>query len=66
VFLYPGGPDPNVSVSVSGARAVLSAADSGTIGSVGGIRLDHSLQPRAKATASGLESDELKSLGYVE
>jgi hypothetical protein len=46
---------------------VLSAADPpGDIGSVGQIHLDHSLQPRAKPTAPGVQSDELKSLGYVE
>jgi DNA-directed RNA polymerase specialized sigma24 family protein len=50
-----------------GGPVVVSAADApGEIGSVGGIHLDHSLQPRAKATAPGVESDELKSLGYVE
>ena len=67
VFLSPGGADANVSVSVNGAApVVLSAAESGPIGSVAGIRLDHSLQPRAKPSAPGVESDELKSLGYVE
>jgi hypothetical protein len=67
LFLWPGGADANVSASVNGAApVVLSVANSGAIGSVAGIHLDHSLQPRAKPTAPGVESDELKSLGYVE
>jgi hypothetical protein len=68
VFLAPDVPDARISVSVNdGAPVVLSAKDApGDIGSVGEIHLDHSLQPRAKPTAPGVESDELKSLGYVE
>jgi hypothetical protein len=68
VFLAPDEPDAHISVSVNdGAPVVLSATGPpGDIGSVGPIHLDHSLQPRAKPTAPGVESDELKSLGYVE
>jgi len=68
VFLAPGGPDARISVSVNdGSPVVLSAEEApGDIGSAGDIHLDHSLQPRAKPPAPGVESDELKSLGYVE
>jgi hypothetical protein len=68
VFLAPGGADAHISISVNDdPPVVLSATDPpGDIGSVGGIHLDHSLQPRAKPTAPGVKSDELKSLGYVE
>lgn len=68
VFLTPDVPDTRIAVSVNdGAPVILSAGDApGDIGAVGQIHLDHALQPRAKPTAPGVESDELKSLGYVE
>jgi hypothetical protein len=68
IFLAPGGADARITISVNdGSPVLLSAGDApGDIGSAGEIHLDHSLQPRAKATAPGVESDELKSLGYVE
>src|SRR6185436_7122099 len=67
VFLAPDAPDAHISVSVNdGAPVILSAGEApGDVGSVGQIHLDHSLRPRAKPTAPGVESDELKSLGYV-